>query len=440
MFRRMLLACRGAMAVRIAQTCRELGIRTVAVHSKADIAARAVQLADESFDIGLARDDHKIHLAISALISAAMVTGADAIHPGCGPLARDPSFAEVCADYGITFIGPGPALLERLDDRVEIRRLMHTAGLPLMPGSEALSSFRETSDAAQRLGYPVLLRPVSARSGIARALVRRPEELEGAFEAGRRLAGKNGLYLEQFLAPNRHVEVQVLCDQGGRGVHLGERDCSLRWQDQRLIVESPSIHLGPEQRRELCGLAVRGALAAGYSGAGTVEFLIQNGGRFAFAGMTAQVQAEHPVTELTSGIDIVREQIRIAADEPLRFTQDDIRPRGHALGCHIKAEDPDRAFTPDYGVIRNFIPAGGPGTRFDTYLHPGCPVPPFYDPLVAKLAVWAEDRPGAIDRMARALAETTVEGVKTTIPFLRRVCSHRPFRDGDFRIDSLPMV
>jgi len=428
MFRKMLIAGRGGIAVRVLHACRELGIGTVAVHGRSDVGSRTVRLADESFDIGRAQADPRIHLQIPALITAAVVTGTDAIHPGYGTLSLAPSLAEICADYGITCIGPGPDVMDRLGSRVQTRRLMRDAGLPIVPGSEGvLPSFREAGTAARRLGYPIVLKPDADRDEFRPVVVRRSEDLEDAYEALRRSSWGGSLYLEKFIESHCRVEVQVLCDSSGHGVHLGERVYSLRWRDRWLIAESPSAHMGPDSRQAMCDLAVRGALAAGCSGPCAVEFILDSNDNFYFAGMGTRIQAEHPITEMASGIDLVREQIRLAAGERLQFAQEDIRLQGHAIGCRIEVED-SKALAADRGVIRTFIPASGPGTRVDTYIYSGCTVSLPYDPPLATVSVSAEDRRGAIDRMLYALSEMAIEGIETTIPLLRCALSHPAFR------------
>jgi acetyl-CoA carboxylase, biotin carboxylase subunit len=439
-FEKVLIANRGEIAVRVLRACRELGVKTVAVYSKADAGSRVVQLADESVCIGPAPASGS-YMNIPALIGAATMTGADALHPGYGFLSEDPDFAEICSDEGITFIGPSPDVMARVGDKAMAKRVMKQVGMPLVPGTdEAVASLQDAHDIADELGYPVIIKAVAGGGGRGISLVWKREELASAYTTTRanaqQLFKNSDVYMEKLIEKFRHTEVQVLCDNYGAGVHLGERDCSVQRRRQKLIEEAPSMHLSPEQRKRLCETAVKGVLAAGYTSAGTVEFILDPDGNFYFMEINARIQVEHPVSEMYSSMDLIQEQIRLAAGEPLRFTQDDIEFRGHAIECRINAEDPDRDFEADKsGKIKTFIPPGGPGTRVDSYVYSGWSVPPFYDSLVAKLIVWAEDRPSAINRMSRALSEMTVEGIKTTVPFHRKVMDHPAFRSGDVFTD-----
>jgi len=440
-FEKVLIANRGEIAVRIYRACRELGIKTVAVYSKADAGSRVVQLADEAICIGPA-PAARSYLNIPTLIEAAQMSGADALHPGYGFLSEDPDFAEICADSGITFIGPRPEVMASVGDKAKAKRVMRANGMPLVPGTEeTVDSAQDADDIAQQLGYPIILKAVAGGGGRGIAIVRRREDLERTYTSIRATAQQlfkdSGVYMEKCIELFRHTEVQILCDNYGHGVHLGERDCSVQRRRQKLIEEAPSIHLSPETRRAMGEAAVRGALAAGYNSAGTVEFILDPDGNFYFMEINARIQVEHPVTEMITGVDLIREQIRVAAGEPLPFGQQDIRFRGHAIECRINAEDPDRDFAPESGAVRTFIAPGGPGTRVDSSLFAGWSVPPFYDSLLAKLIVWDEDRPGAIERMLRALGETTIEGVRTTIPFHQRVLTSPAFRAGDVFTDFI---
>jgi acetyl-CoA carboxylase, biotin carboxylase subunit len=441
-FNKVLIANRGEIAVRIWRACQELGIKTVAVYSKGDAGSRVTKLADEAICIGPA-PSNRSYLNVPALIGAAQMTGADALHPGYGFLSEEPDFAEICAENQITFIGPSPDVMARVGDKALAKRVMKESGMPLVPGTEdSVDSLDDADDIARQLGYPVIVKAVAGGGGRGIAVVRNREDLPRIYTTTRATAQqlfKDGrVYLEKFIPVFRHTEVQILCDNYGHGIHLGERDCSVQRRRQKLIEEAPSIHLTPEQRKKMCETAVKGALAAGYTSAGTVEFILDPDGRFYFMEINARIQVEHPVSEMISSVDLIKEQIRLASGEPLRYKQDDIQLRGHAFECRINAEDPDRDFEPDKrGKIDVFTPAGGPGTRVDTYVHSGWTVPPFYDSLVAKLIVWAEDRPSALDRMLRALNETTVEGISTTIPFHRKVFQNRAFREGDVFTDFL---
>jgi acetyl-CoA carboxylase biotin carboxylase subunit len=441
-FTKVLIANRGEIAVRIWRACQELGIKTVAVYSKADAGSRVVRLADEAICIGPAPAGRS-YLNVPALIGAAHMTGADALHPGYGFLSEEPDFAEICADNDITFIGPKPEVMSRVGDKALAKRVMKASGLQLVPGTEdTVDSLDDADDIAQQLGFPVILKAVAGGGGRGIAVVNTREDLQRVYASTRAAAQQlfkdSRVYLEKFIPVFRHTEVQILCDNYGRGIHLGERDCSVQRRRQKLIEEAPSIHLTPAQRAHMCETAVAGALAAGYSSAGTVEFILDPGGNFYFMEINARIQVEHPVSEMISGVDLIKEQIRLASGEPLRYTQQDIQLRGHAFECRINAEDPDRDFEPDKrGKVETFIPAAGPGTRVDTHGHSGWTVPPFYDSLIAKIIVWAEDRPSAIDRMLRALRETTVDGIHTTLPFHRRVFAHPAFREGDVFTDFL---
>ena len=441
MFQKVLIANRGEIAVRVLRACRELGIKTVAVYSTADAGSRVTQIADEAVCIGPA-PAARSYLNVPMLIEAALMTGADALHPGYGFLSEDPDFAEICADSGITFIGPSPEVMARVGDKAMAKRVMRASGMPLVPGTEeTVKTAREADDVAQALGYPVIIKAVAGGGGRGIAVVQRRADLESAYTSIRATAQQlfkdSGVYMEKFIEQFRHTEVQILCDNHGHGVHLGERDCSVQRRRQKLIEEAPSVHLSAEQGRAMGEAAVAGALAAGYNSVGTVEFILDADGNYYFMEINARIQVEHPVSEMVTGVDLIREQIKVAAGEPLPFAQSDIQVRGHALECRINAEDPAADFAPDSGTIRTFIPPGGPGTRVDTYVYSGWTVPPFYDSLVAKVIVWAEDRPSAIDRMRRALSETTVEGIKTTIPFHQRVLSHPAFRRGDIFTDFI---
>jgi acetyl-CoA carboxylase biotin carboxylase subunit len=442
MFEKVLIANRGEIAVRILRACRELGLKTVAVYSRADAGSRVTQLADESVCIGPS-PAKRSYLSDAALIEAAKMTGADALHPGYGFLSEDPDFAEICAENSITFIGPKPDVMARMGDKAEAKRVMKGVGMPLVPGSPGTVDSVSDADAlAQQLGYPIIIKAVAGGGGRGIAIVRRRDDLESAYRTTRdtaqQLFGNSGVYIEKCIEKFRHCEVQILCDNFGNGVHLGERDCSVQRRRQKLIEEAPAHHLSPEQRRKMCETAVRGALAAGYTSAGTLEFIVDPQGNFYFMEINTRIQVEHPVSEMISSIDLIKEQIKVAAGKKLPFEQKDIQLRGHAFECRINAEDPERNFEADKsGKIKSFIPPGGPGTRVDTYVYSGWTVPPFYDSLVAKLIVWAEDRQAAIDRMKRALSETTIEGVKTTIPFHRQVFSHSAFREGDVFTDFI---
>ena len=443
MFAKVLVANRGEIAVRVIRACRELGVRTVAVYSTADASSRAVQLADEAVHIGPAPAKQS-YLHIPNVIGAAVKTGVDAIHPGYGFLSEDPYFAAICAEHGITFIGPPPEVMEALGDKATVRGLMGAAGLPLLPGTTtAPASLDEAVAAADEVGFPLLLKASAGGGGRGIAIVRSRGDLPAAFRAvraqARSLFNDPSVYLERFLEPARHIEVQVMCDDHGGVTHLGERDCSVQRRNQKLLEESPSPAVDAGLRAELGAAAVRGARAVGYRGAGTMEFLLDTENRFWFMKMNCRIQVEHPVTEMVTAIDLVAEQLRVAAGEPLSFTQDDIGIRGHAVECRINAEDPERGFAPTPGVLTAFDAPGGPWVRFDSHCVAGSVVPPHYDSLIAKVIVWAPDRDAALNRMHRALGELRVEGagLHTTTAFQRELVVHPAFRRGGVTTDFL---
>ncbi|MBP2708266.1 acetyl-CoA carboxylase biotin carboxylase subunit [Microbispora sp. RL4-1S] len=433
MIGKVLIANRGEIALRIARTCREMGIGTVAVYSTADRDSRVVAYADEAVHIGPPHP-RRSYLYMPNIIEAALRRGADAVHPGYGFLSEDPDFAEVCAENGLVFIGPRPDVMRRLADKAEVRARMAAAGLPVLPGSEgSVPTLAEAEDVAAAIGYPVVVKAVAGGGGrgigVAADRAELPEVYRRTSAYARAVFGNGAVYLERYLPVTRHVEVQVLCDQAGNAFHLGERDCSLQRRNQKLVEESPSPGLSEAQRRRLGEYAVAGARAVGYTGAGTMEFLLDPAGDVTFMEMNARIQVEHPVTEMVMGIDLIREQIRVASGLSPSFTQSDIRPHGTAIECRINAEDPRAAFRPTPGRLKVFQPPGGPWTRVDSGFAEGDEVPPYYDSMIAKLIVWAPDRDQAIARADRALAEFAVEGagMETTIPLLRSLITHPSF-------------
>ncbi|MDH6124963.1 acetyl-CoA carboxylase biotin carboxylase subunit [Kitasatospora sp. GP82] len=436
MFTTVLVANRGEIALRVARTCRELGLRTVAVYSTADRDSAVVRFADRAVRIGPPQT-RSSYLHVPSIIEAALSTGAEAIHPGYGFLSEDPDFAEICEASGITFIGPPPRVIEQLGDKAQARALMAEAGLPVLPGSTgALATPGQAKEVAQRVGYPVILKAVAGGGGRGMAVVRSAENLLHAFHETRAHAravfGDERIYLERYIEDARHVEVQVLCDRYGSAVHLGERDCSVQRRHQKLIEESPAPNLSPTLRARMCEAAVRGALAVGYAGAATFEFVLTPDQRFYLMEINCRLQVEHPVTEMVTGIDLVREQITIAAGLPLSFRQEEVQPRGVAVECRVNAEDPARNFAPTPGLLTEFVPPGGPFVRVDTHAYTGWPVGPDYDSLLAKTVVWAPDRPQALARMDRALGEFRIEGpvVRTTTGFLREALARPEFQAG----------
>jgi acetyl-CoA carboxylase biotin carboxylase subunit len=440
MFSRVLIANRGEIALRVARACRELGIEVVAVYSTADRETPIVRLADVAVHIGPPAAKAS-YLYIPNIIEAALQTGAEAIHPGYGFLSEDPDFAEICAKEGIVFIGPPPEVMQQLGNKASSRGLMSKAGLPLLPGTlDPVQSGQDGAAEAERIGYPVIIKAVAGGGGRGMAVVHEPADFDDAYlrttAAAHAVFGDSRVYVERFLVGARHVEVQVLCDAYGAGVHLGERDCSVQRRHQKLIEEMPSTRLSPELRAAIGAAAVQGALAVGYRGAGTVEFLVDSAGNFYFMEMNARIQVEHPVTEMTTGVDLVREQIRLAAGQALGLRQDDVAFSGAAIECRINAEDPDRGFAPAPGVLDVLELPGGPWTRVDTWCTTGTRVTPHYDSLLAKVIVWAPDRAQALARMDRALAELRVEGpgVATTAAFHRAILRDPTFRAGEHSI------
>ncbi|MFC5826885.1 acetyl-CoA carboxylase biotin carboxylase subunit [Nonomuraea insulae] len=440
---KILIANRGEIALRIARACREMGIASVAVYSTADDDSAVVRFADEAIRIGPPQTVRS-YLHIPNIIGAALKTGADAIHPGYGFLSEDPYFAEICAEHNITFIGPPPHVMERMSNKASARQLMREAGLPLLPGTiEPVPTADEAQDVSDDIGYPVIIKAAAGGGGRGMTVVWRREDLRRAYQTTRAQAQAvfkdSAVYIERYLRSARHTEIQIVCDNYGNGIHLGERDCSVQRRHQKLIEEAPSIHLTPETRAAMGSMAVKGALSVGYTGAGTMEFLLDEEGRFWFMEMNTRIQVEHPVTEMITGIDLIKEQIRVAQGVPLTVGQEDVRLTGHAIECRINAENPDRDFAPAAGRLTEFSPPGGPWTRVDTHCAAGWTVSPYYDSLIAKLIVWAPDRAEALDRMARALSEFRVAGpgMRTTIGFHQRVFGHPVFRSGDFYTDFI---
>jgi acetyl-CoA carboxylase biotin carboxylase subunit len=441
LFDKVLIANRGEIALRVARACRELGIKSVALYSTADAESAVVRFADEAVHVGPPHPG-KSYLHIPNVIGAALKTGADAIHPGYGFLSEDPFFAEICANNGIEFIGPRPEVMEKVGDKATARDLMQKAGLPLLPGTiEPVRTVDEAREIADSIGYPVIIKAVAGGGGRGMNVVRQAEDLPRLYKTTRATAQAvfkdSAVYIERYLDAPRHTEVQLVCDAHGNGVYFFERDCSVQRRHQKLIEEAPSIHLSDAQRRDIGERAVKGALSVGYTGAGTMEFLLDHDGNLSFMEMNARIQVEHPVSEMITSVDLIQEQIRVAAGEPLSVTQDDVHLRGHAIECRVNAEDPDRDFAPAAGRLDVYVPPGGPWTRVDSHCYPGWSITPFYDSLIAKLIVWAPTRAEAIERIDRALSEFQIEGrgVRTTIPFHRRVLADERFRSGDVSTD-----
>ena len=443
MVSRILIANRGEIALRILRACRTLGIEAVVAYSEADRDSLPAMLADEAICIGPA-DARRSYLSAPAVISAAVVTGCDAVHPGYGFLSEDDAFADVVRAHDLTFIGPPSHVLERFASKEETRRLMAAHGLPTIPGSGLLGDEADSLEQAERIGYPVLLKPSAGGGGKGMRMVRSPRELAAVLPICRSEAkaafGDDALYLERWLEDNRHIEVQVAVDRFGNGVHMWERDCSVQRRHQKILEESPSPAMSAGGRLELAERAIRAVVEAGYENLGTLEFLVDGDGNAYFIEINCRIQVEHPVTEMLTGIDLVATQIRIAAGEPLGFTQADVEPRGHAIEFRINAEDPEHDFRPGAGTIERFNAPGGPGVRFDTHAYTGYEVPPFYDSLLGKLVVWGPDRDAAIARGRAALGELVIEGVVTNAQIHRALLESEPFLEGKFTTNLLDRV
>ncbi|GAB3153599.1 acetyl-CoA carboxylase biotin carboxylase subunit [Microbispora hainanensis] len=436
MFTTVLIANRGEIALRVARTCAEMGIRTVSVHSTADRDSAVSRIAGQSVQIGPSAP-RRSYLDAAALMEVALRTGADAVHPGYGFLSEDPEFARICAENGLTFIGPPPDVMETLGDKAAARAAMSAAGLPVLPGS--LEPVREDDAAAlsDEIGYPVIVKAVAGGGGRGMSVISDRDAFSAAFRRTRAeaqmLFGDDRLCLERYLPVAHHVEVQVLCDSHGNAIHLGERDCSAQRRRQKLVEETPSPAIGPELARRMAEAALEGARAIGYRGLGTFEFLVDHGtGEFYFIETNCRIQVEHPVTEMVTGVDLVREQLTVAAGRPLSLRQDDVVRRGVAVECRVNAEDPSRDFAPTAGLLAEFVPPGGPFVRVDTHAYAGMRVPPDYDPLLAKVIAWGVDRDQALDRLDRALTELVADGpgLSTNVGFLREVLANPSFRKG----------
>ena len=433
MFKKILIANRGEVALRILYACRELGIRTVAVYSQADESSLHVRFADEDVCIGPASSADS-YLNVPAVISAAEITGADAIHPGYGFLSESAYLAEVCEACHIKFIGPSPQVIRLMGDKVRARRVMKKAGVPILPGSDGpIESEDKATRAAKEIGYPVFIKATAGGGGRGMRVVRAAGELSHAFKTARREAervfGVGDVYLEKYVESPRHIEFQVLGDHHGTVLHLGERECSIQRRHQKLLEESPFPALGEKMRRRMGGIVIDAARAVQYTNAGTFEFLMDPDGRFYFMEANTRLQVEHPVTEMVTGVDIVKEQIRIAAGERLGFKQSEVTFTGHSIECRVNAEDPE-TFVPSPGLIHAFSVPGGPGVRVETFVHSDCAVSPYYDSMIAKIIVHGRDRHEAIARMRRTLEMTVVDGIKTSIPLHLRILSDPDFIAG----------
>jgi acetyl-CoA carboxylase biotin carboxylase subunit len=433
MFKKILIANRGEVALRIIYACKELGIKTVAVYSEADENSLHVKFADEDVCIGPARSADS-YLNVPAVISAAEVTGADAIHPGYGFLSESAYLAEVCAACHIKFIGPDPQVIRLMGDKARARRVMRKAGVPILPGSDGpIESEDKAVKIAKDIGYPVIIKATAGGGGRGMRVVRNVGELPHAFKTAQREAeaafGVGDVYIEKYVESPRHIEFQILGDQHGTVVHLGERECSIQRRHQKLLEESPSAALSDKMRRKMGATVIDAAKAVQYSNAGTFEFLMDPAGHFYFMEANTRLQVEHPVTEMVTGVDIVKEQIRIAAGERLSFKQSDVTFTGHSIECRINAEDPD-TFVPSPGIIHAFSVPGGPGVRVETFAHSECTVSPYYDSMIAKIIVHGRDRQEAIARMRRTLEMTVVDGIKTSIPMHLKILADKDFAAG----------
>lgn len=438
---KVLIANRGEIAVRIIRACRELGISTVAVYSEPDRDSLHVRLADEAYCIG-PMPSKDSYLNFTNIMSVATLTECDAIHPGYGFLAENADFAEICESCNIIFIGPSPDAINRMGDKAVAKETMKLAGVPIIPGSDGIvGDVEEAVMLGRDIGYPIIIKATAGGGGKGIRIAEDEESLVKQITAAQQEAqkafGNAGVYLEKYLTGMKHVEIQIIADKHGNVVHLGERDCSVQRRRQKLIEEAPCSVLTPDIREAMGNAAVRAALAVNYSGAGTLEFLLGPDGQFYFMEMNTRIQVEHPVTEMVTGVDLIKEMISVAEGNPLSFTQEDIVINGWSIECRINAEDPERNFMPSPGKIGFYLPPGGLGVRVDSGAYPGYTISPFYDSMIAKLIVWAPTRQEAIAKMKRALAEFAVEGIHTTIPFHQKLLEHPVFLDGNFDIKFL---
>ncbi|GAA0350980.1 acetyl-CoA carboxylase biotin carboxylase subunit [Bacillus horti] len=443
MFNKVLIANRGEIAVRIIRACKELGIYTVAVYSEADRDSLHVRLADEAYCIG-PKSSKDSYLNFTNIMSVATLVEADAIHPGYGFLAENADFAELCQACNITFIGPSAEAISKMGSKAVARDTMTDAGVPIVPGSDGLvADSDEAVQIAENIGYPVIIKATAGGGGKGIRVARTEDELVKGIKITQQEAAANfgnpGVYLEKFIEDFRHVEIQIMADNHGNTVHLGERDCSIQRRLQKLIEEAPSPALSPSKREEMGQAAIAAAKAVQYSGAGTIEFIYDRDGNYYFMEMNTRIQVEHPVTELITGVDLIKEQIMVAAGQPLSFTQEDIEFNGWSIECRINAENPDKNFMPSPGEIKMYLPPGGLGVRVDSSAYPGYVITPHYDSMIAKLIVWGKTREEAILRMRRALSEFVIEGIHTTIGFHEKVLSDEVFVSGDFNTNYLEL-
>lgn len=441
MIKKVLIANRGEIAVRIIRACREMGIETVAVYSEADKEALHSQLADESVCIGPAPSSES-YLSMDRIISATIITGADAIHPGFGFLSENSKFAELCEQCNITFIGPKSSVIAKLGNKQQARNTMVAAGVPVIPGSkEAVYDAQEGARIAAEIGYPVIVKAALGGGGKGMRVANTAEEFESSFRTAQKETkmafGDNTMYIEHFVQQPRHIEFQILADHFGNVIHLGERDCSVQRNHQKMIEESPSVALSEELRQRMGEAAVKAAKASGYENAGTIEFLLEKTGNFYFMEMNTRIQVEHPVTEWVTGIDLVKEQLRIASGKELAYRQEDVQLRGHSIECRINAENPAKNFRPSPGTIKDMYLPGGKGIRIDSAIYSGYTIPPYYDSMVAKLIVWAKNRDEAIRKMQSALGEVIIEGIDTNVDYQYEILSHPDYISGDIDIEFI---
>ncbi len=444
MFNKILIANRGEIALRILRACQELDIKTVAIYSEADVDSLHVRFADEVVCIG-PPPSNESYLNMVRIISAAEVTGAEAVHPGYGFLAENPEFAEICEECNIQFIGANADVIRKMGNKSEAKKTMKKAGVPVVPGSEGvIKDLNHARSLVKDVKYPVMLKAVAGGGGRGMRIVNSENELEMNFMMASAEAegafGNADLYMEKFIANPRHIEIQVMADSHGNVVHYGERECSIQRRHQKLLEEAPSVALDEDLRNKMGELAVKGCKGVDYVGAGTIEYLLDDQKNFYFMEMNTRIQVEHPVTEMIYSRDLVKDQIRVAAGEPLNYEQKDINLAGHAIECRINAEDWERNFMPNPGHIENVHFPGGPGIRVDTHTYSGYDIPPFYDSLVAKLIAYGKDREEAITRLRRSLDEFIIEGVKTTIPFHRKLIDHDDFKNGNFDTGFLERI
>ena len=440
--KKVLIANRGEIAVRIIRACKELDIKTVAVYSEADKEALHVEMADEAYCIGpkLSKDSY---LNFSNIISVAKLTNCDGIHPGYGFLAENSNFAELCEECNITFIGPSSDAISKMGTKDVARETMREAGVPIVPGSTGIiQNEKEGLETADKIGFPVILKATAGGGGKGIRVARTREDFVKGLQMTQKEAaaafGNPGVYIEKFIEDFRHVEIQVLADTHGNAIHLGERDCSIQRRMQKLVEEAPSPAISPEIRAEMGEAAVKAALAVEYRGAGTVEFIFDVANqKFYFMEMNTRIQVEHPVTEMITGIDLIQQQLKVAAGEPLAYKQEDVTFKGWAIECRINAENPEKNFMPSAGTIEMYLPPGGMGVRIDSAMYPGYSIPPYYDSMVAKLITFADTREEAVAKMKRALSEFVIEGVFTTIPFHLGLMDHEVFKSGDFNTKFL---